>query len=70
MLRTYAMEWMEQGLVRLDQTASDMQSTIARTTGSGAELLKETGGRLYELGTDFGTELFTLLKTYDSPAPK
>lgn len=67
MLRTSVMVWMEQGLVRIDQTASDMQSTTLRTMESGAELLRETGARLYELGIDFGTELFTLLKTYDSP---
>jgi hypothetical protein len=66
-LRTSVMVWMENGLARLDQTASDMQSTIVRTTVSGAELLRETGARLYELGIDFGTEAFTLLKTYDSP---
>lgn len=65
MLRTSVMEWMENGLVRLDQTASDTQSTMERVTESGGELLKETGVRLYELGTNLGTELFTLLKMYD-----
>ena len=67
MLRTSVTEWMENGLVRFDQTVSDMQSTMLRVTESGVELLKETGARLYELGTDFGTELFTLLKMYGSP---
>lgn len=70
MLRTYVMEWMEQGLVHIDQTVSDMQSTTARITESGAELLKETGARLCELGIDFVIELFTVLRTFDSPAPK
>ena len=67
MLRTSVTEWMESGLVRFDQTVSDMQSTTARVTESGAVLLRETGARLYELGIDFGIEAFTLLRTFGSP---
>ena len=70
MLRTSVTEWMESAVVRIDSTVSDMQSMRERVMESGVELLRETGARSYELGTDFMTELFTLLKTFDSPASR
>lgn len=63
MLRTSVMVWMEDGLARLEQTASDMQSMKERVMESGVALLRETGARLCELGTDFMTELSTPWKT-------